>query len=136
PPMPSNSTREAVARLSGRRICAVAQPPSASAASIGMTKRIDNPSTRQTGFGCDPIVQHWIGPDERRLSNPALPIAPLAASFGARICGREQAMPGPSVEDQLAIQALYARYSWALDTGDTDGYCALFTADAEATEET
>ena len=45
-------------------------------------------------------------------------------------------MPGPSVEDQLAIHALYARYSWALDTGDTDGYCALFTEDAEATEET
>src|SRR6478736_9966702 len=45
-------------------------------------------------------------------------------------------MPGPSVEDQLAIHALYARYSWALDTGDTDGYVALFTEDAEATEET
>jgi hypothetical protein len=45
-------------------------------------------------------------------------------------------MPGPSVEDQLAIYALYARYSWALDTGDTDGYVALFTEDAEATEET
>jgi len=45
-------------------------------------------------------------------------------------------MPHPSVEDELAIHALYARYSWALDTGDTDGYVALFTEDAEATEET
>jgi hypothetical protein len=45
-------------------------------------------------------------------------------------------MPRPPVEDELAIRELYARYSWALDTGDTDGYCALFTADAEATEET
>jgi hypothetical protein len=40
-------------------------------------------------------------------------------------------MKGPSVEDRLAIIELYARYSWALDTGDTDGYVALFTQDAE-----
>jgi len=42
----------------------------------------------------------------------------------------------PPVEDELAIRELYARYSWALDTGDTDGYVALFAPDAEATEET
>jgi hypothetical protein len=45
-------------------------------------------------------------------------------------------MPAPSVQDRTEIYELYARYSWALDTGDTDGYVALFTADAEATEET
>ncbi|MBO9498098.1 MAG: nuclear transport factor 2 family protein [Novosphingobium sp.] len=45
-------------------------------------------------------------------------------------------MTRPSVEDELRIRELYARYSWALDTGDTEGYCALFTEDAEATEET
>ena len=45
-------------------------------------------------------------------------------------------MTRPSVEDELAIRELYARYCWALDTGDTDGYVALFTEDAEATEET
>lgn len=45
-------------------------------------------------------------------------------------------MTGPGAEVRLAIYELYARYSWALDTGDTDGYVALFTADAEATEET
>jgi hypothetical protein len=45
-------------------------------------------------------------------------------------------MNGPSTEDRLAILELYARYSWALDTGDTDGYVALFTPDAEVTEET
>jgi len=39
-------------------------------------------------------------------------------------------------KDKVAIQELYARYSWALDTGDTEGYLALFTPDAEATEET
>ncbi|MGZ3195678.1 MAG: nuclear transport factor 2 family protein [Croceibacterium sp.] len=45
-------------------------------------------------------------------------------------------MSRPPVEDELAIRELYARYCWALDTGNTDGYCALFTEDAEATEET
>jgi len=41
-----------------------------------------------------------------------------------------------SEADRLAIHELYARYCWALDTGDTDAYVALFTEDAEATEET
>jgi len=45
-------------------------------------------------------------------------------------------MQQPSPEDRLAIQDLYARYSWALDTGDTDAYVALFAEDAEASEET
>ena len=45
-------------------------------------------------------------------------------------------MTAPAPEDELAIQRLYARYSWMLDTGDTDGYVALFTKDAKATEET
>ena len=45
-------------------------------------------------------------------------------------------MQGPSTQDRIEIYELYARYSWALDTGDTDGYVALFTADAEVTEET
>ena len=45
-------------------------------------------------------------------------------------------MQSLTTQDRLEIQELYARYSWALDTGDTDGYVALFTQDAEATEET
>jgi SnoaL-like domain len=45
-------------------------------------------------------------------------------------------MHGPSFQDRTEIYELYARYSWALDTGDTDGYVALFTTDAEVTEET
>jgi hypothetical protein len=45
-------------------------------------------------------------------------------------------MQGPSTQDRTQIYELYARYSWALDTGDTDGYVALFTEDAEVTEET
>ncbi len=32
-----------------------------------------------------------------------------------------------STEDRLAIYDLYARYAWALDSGDIDSYAALFT---------
>ena len=39
-------------------------------------------------------------------------------------------MKRPSVEDTLLIHDLYARYSWALDTGDTDGYVELYSPDA------
>jgi uncharacterized protein (TIGR02246 family) len=34
-----------------------------------------------------------------------------------------------SPEDRFAIQDLYARYAWALDTGDHETYAALFTPD-------
>ena len=39
-------------------------------------------------------------------------------------------MKQPSTEDRAEIHDLYARYSWALDTGDTDAYVDLFAADA------
>lgn len=34
-----------------------------------------------------------------------------------------------SVEDQLAIQQLYARYNHAIDFGDAEGWAACFTPD-------
>jgi len=40
-----------------------------------------------------------------------------------------------SVEDRLALQDLIAAYSWALDTGDTEGLVACFTEDARMVEE-
>ncbi len=43
---------------------------------------------------------------------------------------------GPTTQDRTEIYELYARYSWALDTGDTEAYLDLFTTDAIATEET
>src|SRR4029079_4260952 len=49
---------------------------------------------------------------------------------------RNTTMTGPSTEDRLNIYELYARCSWELDTGDSEGYVALFTPDEEATEET
>ncbi len=45
-------------------------------------------------------------------------------------------MQGPSPQDRTEIYELYARYRWALDTGDTEAYVALFSADGEAIEET
>lgn len=39
-------------------------------------------------------------------------------------------MKRPSVEDTLLIHDLYARYSWALDTGDTESYVQLYLPDA------
>ncbi len=43
-------------------------------------------------------------------------------------------MRQPSIADRVLIQELYSRYSWALDTGDTEGYVALFLPDAEVVE--
>jgi hypothetical protein len=45
------------------------------------------------------------------------------------------ALPLPSPEDMDAIEQLFNRYSWALDTGDSDTYVSLFAEDAEVTEE-
>jgi len=40
-----------------------------------------------------------------------------------------------TVTDRLQIQDLYARYSWALDTGNVDDFVACFTTDAAIIEE-
>jgi hypothetical protein len=37
---------------------------------------------------------------------------------------------GPSLQDRAEIEDLYARYMWALDTGDSEGFAACFTSDA------
>ncbi|HLS48732.1 MAG TPA: nuclear transport factor 2 family protein [Actinomycetaceae bacterium] len=37
----------------------------------------------------------------------------------------------PSPADRLEIDELFSRYSWAIDTGDVDGFEALFVDDAE-----
>lgn len=42
---------------------------------------------------------------------------------------------GLSAEDRFAIQDLFARYSWALDTGDPDALAATFAPDARLVEE-
>lgn len=44
--------------------------------------------------------------------------------------GSDSPRKHPSVEDTLLIHDLYNRYSWALDTGDTDSYVQLYLPDA------
>jgi SnoaL-like domain len=39
--------------------------------------------------------------------------------------------PTPPIEDRMGIHDLFARYAWALDTGDVDGFLDAFTPDAE-----
>jgi hypothetical protein len=39
-------------------------------------------------------------------------------------------MPAISPEDRFAIQDLFARYAWAIDTEDWQGYTDCFTSDA------
>jgi len=40
-----------------------------------------------------------------------------------------------TVRDRLALNDLLARYAWALDTGDVEGFVACFTPDAVVIEE-
>lgn len=35
----------------------------------------------------------------------------------------------PTAEDQFAVQQVIARYAWALDTGDVEGFVACFCSD-------
>jgi hypothetical protein len=42
----------------------------------------------------------------------------------------------PAAEDVLLIHELYARYSWALDTGNTEDYVRLFLPSATVYEST
>lgn len=42
---------------------------------------------------------------------------------------------GLALADRIAIQDLLAKYAWALDTGDVDGFLACFTPDAVVIEE-
>ena len=46
-------------------------------------------------------------------------------------------MPPSSLtaEDRIAIEDLFARYAWALDTGDSDGFADTFTPDGVVVED-
>lgn len=41
----------------------------------------------------------------------------------------QKAAPTLTAEDLTEIDQLYARYNWAIDAGDAEGYAATFTAD-------
>src|SRR5215475_12441277 len=52
--------------------------------------------------------------------------ATIALSGGAV---RAQSSGKLTPDDLVEIQQLYARYNWALDSGDSQGYAATFTPD-------
>ena len=41
-----------------------------------------------------------------------------------------------TTQDYIDIQQLYARYNWAIDAGDIEGYVALYTPDGRSTRTT
>jgi len=60
-------------------------------------------------------------------------VVPFAAS--AKVGGSSTKAGALTAEDRLEIHDLYARYAWALGTGDTESFVACFTSDAVYTED-
>src|SRR4051812_12722811 len=50
----------------------------------------------------------------------------LAAAAGARIVAQQGTL---IAQHLVVIQQLYAKYNWALDAGDSQGYASKFTQD-------
>jgi uncharacterized protein (TIGR02246 family) len=55
----------------------------------------------------------------------------LAAGLAAlgMACAAAAQTPAQQVLDRMLIEEVIAKYQWALDSGDADGYAALFTED-------
>jgi len=53
----------------------------------------------------------------------------VAATFVAPLCATAQGNLG-TYEDRIAVEDVMARYVWAVDSLDPDGYVAVFTEDA------
>ena len=56
-------------------------------------------------------------------------LAALAALLMTPVLVTAQGSPG-SYEDRIAVEDVMARYVWAVDSFDADGYVAVFTEDA------
>jgi hypothetical protein len=48
---------------------------------------------------------------------------------GAALTYAQSATAALTTQDYVEIQQLYARYNWAIDAGDVEGYVALYTPD-------
>ncbi len=62
------------------------------------------------------------------MTRRMLALAALVASSGAWIVVQQRS-PTVTAQDFVDIQDLYARYNWALDSGDAEGWAATFTPD-------
>src|SRR4051812_19946773 len=63
-----------------------------------------------------------------RLVRAALLIATVIVA-GSWAFAQQPASKSFSAQDFVDIQALYAKYNWALDSGDSQGYANTFTPD-------
>jgi hypothetical protein len=53
----------------------------------------------------------------------------LLVGGGAWSYAQSGSTPALTAQDYIDIQQLYARYNWAIDAGDVEGYVALYTPD-------
>ncbi len=53
----------------------------------------------------------------------------LAVCFGGALLSAQKPAGKLTTDDLVEIQQLYTKYNWALDSGDSEGYAATFTAD-------
>ncbi len=56
-------------------------------------------------------------------------LAGLAVCFGGALLSAQPPAGKLTTDDLIEIQQLYTKYNWALDSGDSEGYAATFTAD-------
>ena len=53
----------------------------------------------------------------------------LVIVCGSALVSAQKAAGKLTTDDLIEIQQLYAKYNWALDSGDSEGYAATFTPD-------
>ncbi len=53
----------------------------------------------------------------------------MALFCGSALVSAQKAAGKLTTDDLIEIQQLYTKYNWALDSGDSEGYAATFTAD-------
>ena len=75
--------------------------------------------------------------NRRRFSLAAMTTTLFAGSLAASTQAADSKhKPGAlTADDRLEIQELYARYAWALGTGDVEAFAACFTGDAVLRED-
>lgn len=76
-----------------------------------------------------PVRWSSLGTATRVVVAAAAMVVAGALGFGGSWLLHAQSGKTLSAQDFVDIQALYARYNWALDTGDIDAWAATFTPD-------
>lgn len=58
-----------------------------------------------------------------------LSLVVLVVAAGAGRSGAQSGPPPLRPDDMIEIEQLYAKYAWAIDAGDAEGYASTFTPD-------